>query len=386
MLIDASVENRENGPRILVVSVRGFRFQVANCILYEFEDIICELERAKLYAPTQEFNLARRLYRLAKYTTGSVNIASSIAPFPTEVLLENEYDLLFVVCDNPWQLHLLETVKNWRDKCRHKACYVMETWKLNFDDWRLAHEPFKNFDHIFAGTAHCVETYSDVTGLPANYLAPGIDALKFCPYPNPPQRLIDVCCVGRRPEDTHQSLFQRSQEDENFFYYYDTVNNKNLHVANPREHRAKLAKLLQRSRYNIATHARFDALSETGGYQEIGSRYFEAVAAGTVLIGMPPMGDVFPQYFDWEEPIIKVNLFEQDVLEVIQALDAQPDKVESIRRRNVVNTLLKHDWVYRWRQVLAAFDLEPSQAVLEREKCLQERARRVKSTDMSLAY
>ncbi|MBX2864917.1 MAG: glycosyltransferase [Leptolyngbyaceae cyanobacterium MAG.088] len=385
MLIDTLVENKENAPRILVISVRGFRFQVANCVLYEFEDVICGLEGAQLYAPKQEFNLARKLYRLAKYATGSADIASAIAPFPAKVSLENEYDLLFVVCDNPWQLHLLETVKNWRDKCRHKACYVMETWKLNFDDWRLAHEPFKNFDHIFAGTSHCVETYSEVTGLPANYLAPAVDALKFCPYPDPPQRMIDVCCVGRRPEETHQALFQRSQEDDDFFYYYDTVNNKKLHVGNPREHRAKLAKLLQRSRYNIATHARFDAVSETGGFQEIGSRYFEAVASGTVLIGMPPMGDVFPRYFDWEDPIVKVDLFEEDVLGVIQELNAQPDKVESIRRRNVVNSLLKHDWVYRWKDVLSKFDLEPSLAVIERERHLQKLAHDIASVDLPVA-
>ncbi|EKU97162.1 hypothetical protein Lepto7375DRAFT_6325 [Leptolyngbya sp. PCC 7375] len=385
MLINSSVKKRENQPRILVASVRGFRFQVANCVLYEFEDFICDLEGAELYAPTQEFDLARKIYRFSKYATHSDKIASSLAPFPTEVLLENEYDLLFVVCDNPWQLHLLETIKNWRDKCRYKACYIMETWKPNFDDWRLAQEPFKNFDHIFAGTAHCVEIYSNVTGLPSNYLAPAIDALKFCPYPNPPQRMIDVCCVGRRHPETHQSLFQRSQQDDNFFYYYDTVNNRDLEVGNPQEHRAKLVNLLQRSQFNIAVNARFDALKETGGYQEMGSRYFEAVAAGTVLLGIPPKGDVFPRYFDWEDAIVNVDLYEQDILAVIAALNAQPDRVERIRRRNVVNALLKHDWVYRWREVLAAFDLQPSQAVIERENQLQQLAHRVDSIDMSVA-
>lgn len=385
MLIDVSAENRENEPRILIVSVRGFRFQVANCAIYEFEDLICDLESAQLHAPSQEFDLARKIYRCAKYVTGSDSFASSIAPFPAEILLENEYDLLFVVCDNPWQLHILESVKNWREKCRHKACYVMETWKLNFDDRRLASEPFKNFDHIFAGTTHCVETYSKVTGLPCNYLVPGVDALKFCPYPNPPQRMIDVCSVGRRPAKTHQSLFQHAQQSDDFFYYYDTVNNGVLEVGSPREHRAKLVDLLQRSRYNIAAHARFNVMGETGGDQEIGYRYFEGVAAGTVLIGMPPAGDVFPRYFDWEEPIVRVDLFNQDVLEMVRELDAQPEMVERMRRRNVINALLKHDWSYRWRDVLATFNLEPSRAAIEREKQLQKLARSIEAIDMPLA-
>ncbi|MEA5463759.1 glycosyltransferase [Leptothoe sp. PORK10 BA2] len=384
--MNRAVKHRKNEPRILIVSVRGFRLHVANCGIYEFEDLICDLESAKLYAPTQEFDLARKIYRLAKYATGSDTIASALAPFPTEVVLENEYDLLFVVCDNPWQLHRLGAIKNWQDKCRHKACYVMETWKLNFNDWRLAYEPFKNFDHIFAGTIHCVEPYSNVTGLPCSYLAPGVDTLKFCPYPNPPQRMIDVCAIGRRPAETHQSLFQYSQQNNNFFYYYDTFNNPGkLEIGNPREHRAKLIDVLQRSRYNIAAHARFDATSETGGQQEIGFRYFEGVAAGTVLVGMPPMGDVFPHYFDWEDPIIKVNLFEQDVLEVIQALNAQPETVERMRRRNVANSLRKHDWVYRWRDILATFNLAPSPAVIERENHLQQLACRIESIDMPVA-
>ncbi|MBT9310883.1 glycosyltransferase [Leptothoe kymatousa] len=385
MLIETSlVKNKDNGPRVLVVSVRGFRSQVANCAIYEFEDLICDLEGAQLYAPKQEFDFARCICRLAKYATGSDRIASVVAPFPAEVVLEEEYDLLLAVFDNPWQLHLLEGIKNWREKCRHTACYIIETWKPNFDDWRLAYEPFKNFEYIFSGTVNCVETFKQVTGLPCHYLAPGLDALKFCPYPNTPKRMIDACCVGRRPAEAHQMLFDRSQQEDNFFYYYNTINNTKLEVGDPKAHRAKLINLLQRSRYNIAAHARFDALSETGGHQEIGYRYFEGVAAGTILVGMPPMGDVFPRYFDWEDAIVRVNLYEQNVLEVMEELNNQPEKVEAMRRRNVVNSLRKHDWVYRWREMLSTFDLEPSQAMLDRERQLQQLADSVDALDTSL--
>lgn len=381
MLIDSSVvSDSADGPRVLVVSVRGFRFQVANCALYEFEDLICDLEGAQLYTPTQEFDFARKIYRFAKYAIGSDTIASSLAQFPTEVVLEDEYDLLFAVFDNPWQLHLLESIKNWRDKCRYKACYIMETWKPYFDDWRLIKEPFKNFDHIFSATNNCVELYSEVTGLPCNYLAPALDALKFCPYPNSPQRVIDICWFGRRrPEETHQAIFEHSQQDDSFFYHYDTFSNATLEVANPRHHRAKLISLLQRSHYSMATHSRLDVHSRTGGAQEIGFRYFEGVASGSVLIGMPPMGEMFPRYFDWDDAVVKVDLYEQDVLEVIQDLNANPDRVKAIRYRNVANALLKHDWVYRWREVLAAFDLQPSSAVIAREKQLQQLAYNVRA-------
>ncbi len=379
------VREREHEPRILVISVRGFRFQVANCSIYEFEDVLCDLEEAKLYAPKQEYEVARGIYRAVKFSTRSDRLASAVAPFPAEISLEHEYDLLFAVLDNPWQLHLLESIKNWRDKCRYKACYIMETWKPSFDDWRLRDEPFKNFDRIFTGTANCVSTLANATGIPCDYLPPAVNALKFCPYPEPHQRTIDVCCVGRRFPHVHQALFQRFQQDHNFLYYYDTVKNQNLEIEDGQEHRAKLISLLQRSRYNITAHAKFNSKDETGGSQEIGSRYFEGVAAGTVMIGMPPRGKAFQQYFDWEDAVVKVDFNHQDVLDVIEELDAQPERVANIRRRNIVNTLLKHDWVYRWRAVLAALDFKPSEAVIKREQYLQALAHSIGSCNMTLA-
>jgi hypothetical protein len=87
---------------------------------------------------------------------------------------------------------------------------------------------------------------------------------------------------------------------------------------------------------------------------------------------MPPAGDAFPRYFDWEEPIIKVDLSGTDVVEAIAQLNAQPERLERISRRNVANCLLKHDWSYRWRDILSTFDLKPSQGMIDREKYLHQ--------------
>ncbi|MEM6253738.1 MAG: glycosyltransferase [Cyanobacteria bacterium P01_D01_bin.156] len=386
MLIDNSLEKEaKDSLRILVISVRGFRSQIANCSIYEFEDVLCELEGARLYAPNHEFEIPRRVYRLAKYATGSDHIARTIAPFPAEVLLEEDYDLLLAVLDNPWQIHLMEAIKNWQDRCRYTACFIQETWKPSFDDWRLAYEPFKNFDHIFSGTAHCVETLANAAGVPCEYLPPGVDTLKFCPYPNPVERNIDVCCVGRRLPQAHQSLFAKSQQDHSFFYYFDTIKSKSLEVDNAREHRTKLVSLLQRSRYNITAPAKFNSLKETGGAQEIGTRFFEGTAAGTVLIGMPPRGDLFPRCFDWEDAVIKVDVNQHDVVDVIHELNTHPDWIENISRNNIVNSLRKHDWSYRWRRILAPFDLQPSSAVIRREQYLRDLACTIESVDMPVA-
>ena len=365
---NSSAIDKDKSPRILVVSVRGYRFQAANCCIYEFEDLLTDLESAQFYAPNQEFDFARKIYRLAKYISGSDRVAANIAPFPQELSLDHEYDLLFAVLDNPWQMHLLESIQGWRDKCRHSACYIAEMWEPDLNNWRLFQEPWEDFDHVFLGVTKCLEGLSKSIKPPVTYVPPAVDTLRFSPYPNPPQRLIDVSYVGRRSPIIHDALIQRASED-NFFYYYDTMKGK-LEIGNPREHRLLLAGLFQRSRYNITNYAKFNSTEETGGTQEIGYRFFEGAAAGTVMVGMPPAGDAFPRYFDWEDAIIKVDFSGTDVVETIAELDAQPERLERISRHNVANCLLKHDWAYRWRDMLATLDLKPSAAMIAREKYL----------------
>lgn len=364
--------------RILVVSIRGFRFQVANCCIYELEDLLGKLERADLFVPSRDFALPQKIYRKTKQFGGSDFLAGAIAPFPKELTLEREYDLLLAVLDNPWQMYLLNAISGWREKCRYTACYIFEMWPPSLNDERLLDEPWQNFDRIFLGVTNCTERLNKLVEPPVAYLPPGIDTLAFMPYPNPPQRSIDVCYIGRRSPQVHNSLYRHSQQT-NFFYYYDTHNK--LLFENSQEHRAKLISLLKRSRYSIAYYAKFNSTKETGGSQEIGTRFFEGAAAGTVMLGKPPTGEAFPRCFDWEDAVIKVDLAAKDIVEAIAELDKQPERLDKIRRQNVANSLLKHDWTYRWRDLIAAFNLQPTSAMLAREKLLQEWAETILLTE-----
>ena len=376
---NSSDVNATQEPRILVVSVRRFRFQVANCCIYEFEDLLTDLESARLYCPGDEFafkfNSARKIYRTAKYAGLSDRAAAAIAPFSQDLVLDREYDLLFAVLDNPWQMHLLESIKGWRDKCRKTACFIAEMWMPDLNNWRLFKEPWSDFDHVFLGVTQCIEGLKKLVKPPVTYIPPAVDTLRFSPYPDPPQRSIDVSYIGRRSPIIHDALIKRATLD-NFFYYYDTVKGK-LQINDPKEHRILLANLFQRSRYNITNYAKFDETKETGGTQEIGYRFFEGAAAGTVMVGMPPAGEAFPRYFDWSEPIIKVDFRGTDVVEAIAELDAQPERLERISKMNTANCLLKHDWAYRWRDMLAALDLKPGSKMIAREKYLQKLAQSI---------
>jgi hypothetical protein len=357
--------------RILIVSQRGLRQQAANCCLYEFENAISDFDRADLFSPNSEVPLARKIYRLAKYLTKSDRLASDIAPFPAEISLKRDYELLFAVFDNPWQMYMINCIQGWRDRTKFTACYIGEMWEKELDNWRLLQEPFASFDHVFLGVQHCVDKVSKIIGRPCSYLPPAVDTVSFCPYPFLPERSIDVCYVGRRSTEVHRELLDLTTQKD-FFYYYDTAKSLKLEVDEPREHRRLLAHLLKRSRYTIANYAKFNQPQETGGKQEIGYRFFEGAAAGTVMLGMPPKTETFKQYFDWSNPVIEIDINNCNIKEVISELDAQPELLAQISRDNVVNSLQKHDWVYRWRQVLNTFNIEPTAATLSREQYLNE--------------
>ncbi|MDJ0901386.1 MAG: glycosyltransferase [Xenococcus sp. MO_188.B8] len=351
-------------PRTLIFSLRNLRSQASNCCIYEWEDLLCDIEGAQLYSPTSEYHLFRKMYRAARSVSGSDKFARSVTSVPDGMTLDREYDLLFVVVDSPWYLHLVNSIKGWREKCRYAVCWIAETWEPELDKWALKQEPFRSFDHIFLGVSHCVESLQQRVGIPCTYIPPAVNTQRFCPYPNPPERSIDVTYVGRRNLDIHNSLKNLTTQ-KNFFYYYDTVKGQKLEIDNHQEHRDLFASILQRSRYTMAYYAKFNSTEETGGQQEIGMRFFECTAAGTVILGMPPNNKDFSKYFDWEDAVIKVDPRTIDIADVIAELDSQPEKLAQISRNNVANCLLKHDWTYRWKDILSKVGLQPTEATIK---------------------
>src|SRR5207248_8060169 len=148
--------------------------------------------------------------------------------------------------------------------------------------------------------------------------------------------------------------------------YYDTVRasgeggrQMTFSVGNPAEHRLLLASLLQRSRYYVANRARVNEPEKTEGKEEISGRFYEGIAAGTVLLGEPPRSEEFRRQFDWPDAVIGLPFDSPDVAERLRALDAHPARIAEIRRRNIHYAALRHDWVHRLRTVYEPLGLRP---------------------------
>jgi hypothetical protein len=348
---------------------------VAFCLQYEFEDVVAEVTGADRVevGDLPALELSRRAYKLARLTTGSRRVARTLAPRPSTVRLQRDYELFFPVFNHAHELFALATVPGWRRRCRVAACFVNEVWTHLLPDYLL--ELLVDFDHIFLGVRHPVAAVARMVGRPCSYLPLAVDVLRFSPLPEQPARTIDVCNIGRRSATTHDALV-RLASDRRMFYYYDSVaasgaglKQRTFHVDSPGDHRRLLASLLQRSRYFIANRGRVNEPEFT--MDEISGRFYEGVAAGTVMLGEAPRTAEFERQFGWPDAVIPLPFDSPDVGRVLAALDEDRQRLASIRRSNVHNAALRHDWVYRLRTVFETAGIPPTEAMLTREKSLQ---------------
>jgi hypothetical protein len=350
---------------------------VAFCLQYEFEDVVAEVTGADRVeagdAPALE--LSRRAYRLTRMVTGSQRLARATAPRPSTVRLERDYELFFPVFNHAHELFALTTVPGWRRRCRVAACFVNELWVDRLPRYLL--ELLAQFDHVFVGLRHPVDEVARMVGRPCRYLPLATDVLRFSPLSDASPRAIDVCNIGRRSAVTHAALMRQAR-DRRRSYYYDTVaaggaggRQRTFEVDDPAEHRLLLAQVLQRSRYFIANRSRVNEPEFTRGRDEISGRFYEGAAAGAVMLGEPPRTSEFERQFDWPDAVVRLPFDSPDVGDRLDELDRDPARLERIRRDNVRQAALRHDWVHRLRTVYETLGLRPTPAMLARERRLR---------------
>jgi hypothetical protein len=95
------------------------------------------------------------------------------------------------------------------------------------------------------------------------------------------------------------------------------------------------------------------------------------------MFGTPPTSPDYPLMFDWDDAIVPAPVGECDYLGYLQSLGAQTDRMNSIRQRNVSNSLLKHDLAYRFDTILNDLEIDPHEKLEQRKQRLARAAARV---------
>jgi hypothetical protein len=336
--------------------------------LYEFEDIVGQIDSVELLAPLPRnwFKLGNKIAkRVTKYSPIVLN------PGISKIKVTNSYDMLFVLCSIPWDLLTFNVENSWKDYCKTSICLIDEIWVKQISQQKHFLKILSKFDYILLGLSQSVKAISAVTGKKCFFLPPGIDAAKFCPYPNPPKKVIDVYSFGRRSEVTHQKLLELAEE-RNFFYVYDSLSGKQ--AINLKEHRNLLVNMAKRSRFFIVYPGLIDDPGKRGDQIDIGNRYFEGAGSGCMMIGEIPNNKESEELFNWPDAVIHLPFGSDKIGAVIDELDQQPEREDKIRRNNIVQSLRRHDWAYRWESVLKIGGLEPMPGLQKRKEQLAKLA------------
>jgi hypothetical protein len=360
--------------RICMPSGRGFSRETFLCGHYEAQDVLVEVDDVDLLClePGRGHTFKQRWQMRLMYR--DISGRSALAnPGLNRVRLSQEYDLFIARCQTEKDLPHLNAIKGWKDHCKKSICWIDELWAAAIPDARHWLHVLKEFDYIFISCLGTVGPLSEAIGRPIRWLPCAVDALRFTPYPHPPERTIDLYSVGRRREGIHQELIKAAKRRE-VFYIYDTFQGSMANVYDHREHRDYFANVAKRSRYFMVAPGKVDSTGENQGQSEVGHRYCEGAAAGAVLLGQAPHGEAFPQMFPWQDAVISVESNGSDIMDVVAELASDPDRVSAASRRNAVGALLYHDWVYRWKEVLKVAGIEPSPAMRTRERRLRELA------------
>lgn len=367
--------NHAKSPaRILVATPRRFMKSVVWAYLYELEDIIGAVDHVDFvhfeYEPGSGRRLNRKGGKIERVLGWGLERATRLKP----IRLQQDYDLFFCVLLSPFHLNYISAIQGLRDHCRSSACLIIEVWKDQIEQYPEMLRVVADFDDVYVGSSQVSEVVGKVVSGRCEYLPPSIDAIRFCPWPNPPNRTIDMYQMGRRSPKTHDALMEIAARD-NFFYYFDSTNGSAF--RNYADHRIHLANLIKRSSFFVANRAKADLPKQTNGQDEIGLRFFEGAAAGAVMIGDYPKCPEFHQYFDWPDAVIQLDFGSTEVGELIRELEAQPERLTRIRHDNVVNSLRRYDFLYRWDHILARAGLRVSDRSQIRRQVLAELAKEI---------
>jgi Glycosyl transferases group 1 len=361
-------------PRICMPTWRRFAQRAYQCGWYEAEDIISNSDDVDLIhaEPGKRFHFTEPWHRRLMWRDVSRRLAYVNSGLRT-IRLTKEYDLLFVHCQSWWELLYFNAIDRWKDHCKTSVCWIDEMYASHVRHYKYWIQSLARFDHVILAMEGTVKAVSEAIGRQCHYVPPAVDALRFTPYPKPPVRVIDAYSIGRRQDQIHRSLLKLAEKN-GIFYLYDTLQTGDSIAPDYRQHRDLLANLAKRSRYFLVAPGKIDSPEQTKGQIEVGFRYYEGSAAGAVMLGQAPECESFRRLFNWPDSVIEIKPDGSDVRDVLERLAEQPERLSEISRRNAAEALLRHDWGYRWSEVLEIAGLTPAPALQARKSCLREMA------------
>jgi hypothetical protein len=348
------------GPKVCMLTSRNFIRLAYQAAAFEAQDVLCQTADVDLIAlePGPGFAIREQVLRKLLWRDFSGRLAF-LNPGFRPVRLAKTYDVLVAYCAGIRDLLHVNAIRNWTDRCRTSVCILDEIWAASARKCERYLQVLRRFDHVVVGLEGSAGIVGELIGRACHFVPAAADALRFSPYPSPPPRVVDVYSFGRRREPVHRGLADHAAR-HGLFYLHETLEGGVNIVRDYRQHRDQVAAIAKRSRCIVVAPAKFDRPDERGTQNEISNRYYEASAAGAVMIGEAPDCESFRRLFDWPQAVVGLDPDGSDAGKVMTELLGQPDLLRRLGCRNAEQALRKHDWVYRWMQVFQIAGLAPT--------------------------
>src|SRR5262245_60417967 len=216
--------DRQQGAKVRVCmpTMRSLSREAFQSGLYEAQDVLAEAADVDLIdlQAGGAFRLRDRWQRRLLFRGVSSGLVS-MNPGLQRARLTRDYDLFIAVCQNFWDLLYINAIDGWKERAKVSVCWLGEIWAADIPVCRALLRRLQSFDHVLVNSQGTVGLLSDFLGRQCHLLPTGIDTLRFSPFPNPPDRSIDVYSMGRRWEGVHHALLRAVSESQ-LFYIYDS--------------------------------------------------------------------------------------------------------------------------------------------------------------------
>lgn len=360
---------------VLLISTYNAVPKAWNGVPYEFYSVISQIENTTIVAPPAMLLDSAAISSptgVLKYAAQELSgqarriLGRGFPPQISPAEIDRDYEIGLFMCQFTKELTNIDQVRNWRKRTKFAAAFVLETWSSQFEKRKADLRILDQFDHVFVLNLSSIPELRRYTSTPISFLPTAADSLAALAPEGMPDRPIDFFSMGRRRGEVHDLLLEKART-EKAFYVYDVWGG--ITALNWAEARAANAEMVRRSRYYIA----WDPVAVSplkddiiGKERAISTRYFEGSAGGAILLGSRPACPEFDDLFDWPDAVLEISPEGADLHEVLADFEADPERIRAAREANITNALRRHDWSFRWEEILRTAGLAPSEAHVKR--------------------
>ena len=314
----------------LILSERGGRQALANACAHDLEDLAIDLLSADLLTPTSGTGHLKASYDGALI----VSIGQQSMSDLLKALLPTVRDRI----NGPIMGYLFGAYGARVKNTRHLFRSIIGPRRT----------PLSRLDCLFLGIRDDAEFIGHMLNVPTQYIPMAANMRRAAPrhYRPPAERPICIAAFGRQKDEIASAFnarFNSADSDQLFLSMSFLDVQKSAMLS---EYRRFFWHSLRNSRLSTAFD-HFYTSPDTAKLSYVGPRWFESLAAGTVVIGRAPTTPDRAELLDWEDALIELDDDPAAATEQAADLLTQEERLDAISRRNLGQMYRRHDWGHR---------------------------------------